>query len=607
MTDPSLILELMDETLPPKNPFPSEGAGRSRLDTGIGSGEELLTSVGPYRIVERLGSGGMGVVYKCEDPTLRRSVAVKVLRGKYSADEHYQRRFRREAQTIASLSHPSIAHIYELGEMASPSGRLLYIVMEHVDGPSLEVLLQREGRMTLPRAIEVVRDTALGLREALTKGIVHRDIKPSNLLVTHTGSLKIVDFGLAKELGGESAITEVGIVMGTPHYISPEQGRGRPVDHRTDIYSLGATFYHTVTGRTPFEGSSQVSVIVSHVNDTPSPPHEIDKSLPRTVSAVISRMMAKEVEARYQNYDDLIEDLNTLSRGTQPSHGGSTELLVTPDGVAATGRVSQGRRRSRIWLLATSIAVLILVVMGLSLPWIRPNSALDPTTQKSLGDWYQRLDDGRDLIKMNFQSLPAEPAATRLVLRKESSIPGSLAPQPVDGTLRWESYEEPFSFGFCFERIDSVVLEVGTTTGSFDFGISIVAADGSQYRHLTLALRPGARTSDPIDAVRGNEEVPLSHDTRLSPVPRLGQGPFSIFLDFTALNAETELTATIMRKQGAPLYRDTSKLPGTDWTTGILVLRTQSPTKPFTVTLREVGICGVLAHPVEVKEVPWRS
>jgi hypothetical protein len=392
--------------------------------------------------------------------------------------------------------------------------------------------------------------------------------------------------------------------MGTPHYISPEQGRGRPVDHRTDIYSLGATFYHAVTGQTPFEGNSHVSVIVSHVNDTPPPPHEIDENLPRAVSAVISRMMAKEVEARYQSYDDLIEDLNALSSGTEPSHSSTKAIHGAPESEVKTRRKNRSLWRSRILLFATSIAVLILAVAGFS--QLKSSPTLDPTMRRDLGDWYDHR-DGRDKLSMNFERLPAGPAPSQLVLWKESDAPGSHRPHLTEGTLRWESYEEPFSCGFCFKRIDSVGLEVGVTTGSFDFGISIVALDGSQSRHLTLALRPGALSSNPIDAVRGNEKVPLSQGSTQSPVPRLGQGPFSIFLDFTILKKETQLTTTIMRKQGATLYRETSKLPGTDWTKGVLVLRTQSPTKPFTATLREVVISGILAHPAEVKEVPWRS
>jgi hypothetical protein len=226
-------------------------------------------------------------------------------------------------------------------------------------------------------------------------------------------------------------------------------------------------------------------------------------------------------------------------------------------------------------------------------------------TQKRLGDWYKRQ-DGRDFLNMNFENPPADLADYGLIRWKESTVPGSRAPHLVDGTLRWENYQRPFSCGFRFEEILSVLLGVGVTTGSFDLGISIAAADGSQVRQLVLRLRPGEDTAKPIVATRGNEEVPLAHEAELSPVPRLGQGPFDIFLAFaTTRDAEaepaTELTATIMRKPGTALYVGTSKLPGTDWAKGVLTLWTQSPTRPFTVSLRKVVISGTLARPVDVK------
>src|SRR5688572_26555 len=251
-------MELMDETLPPSLPVPTGGTSRPRalpLEVDGAPPERI----GPYRVIERLGVGGMGVVYKCHDETLNRHVALKVLQQKFASDEHYRRRFHREARTIASLSHPAIAHVYGIGESPSAAGPVIYIIMELVDGPSAETVIQREGALPLERAALLVRDTALGLEAAFAKGIVHRDVKPSNLLVTGGGSVKIVDFGLAKEIGSENSMTAEGIVLGTPHFISPEQGRGRPVDHRSDIYSLGATLYNLVTGHPPFDGASQVS------------------------------------------------------------------------------------------------------------------------------------------------------------------------------------------------------------------------------------------------------------------------------------------------------------------------------------------------------------
>src|SRR5688500_10122138 len=168
----------MDETLPPQNPFPSNSTPQSRAAAGTSAAEDLLSEIGPYRVVEKLGAGGMGVVYKCRDEPLRRFVAVKVLRRKYAEDEVYRRRFQREAQTIASLSHPAVAHIYGIGELEGPSGKLLDIAMELVDGLSVETMRERDGSFPRARAAALIRDAALGLAASHQKGIVHRDIKP---------------------------------------------------------------------------------------------------------------------------------------------------------------------------------------------------------------------------------------------------------------------------------------------------------------------------------------------------------------------------------------------------------------------------------------------
>jgi predicted Ser/Thr protein kinase len=595
-----------DETLPPRNPFAGSGSAPSQRGSARERGEEPTPDfIGPYRVVARLGAGGMGVVYKCEDLSLKRFAAVKVLRSKFSGDEHYELRFRREAQMVASLSHPAVAHVYGIGETVIAGDRRLYIVMEHVDGPSVEKLLENEGRMDLRRAVTLVRDAALGLKAAHAGGIVHRDIKPSNLLVTTGGALKIVDFGLAKGIDGKNSLTDDGIVLGTPHYISPEQGRGQSVDHRSDMYSLGATLYHLLTGKPPFEGSSQVSVIVSHVNETPRPPHEACAEVPAAASQVVLRMMAKSREARYASYDELLEDLEALLAGAQPPRAGLEKLETQPIQVA-TAVPPRSRRRfaaAALVLLAAGGAALAGV-----LAW--PEPALDAETRRALGGWYKPLDGGRVLLDMSFaETLRREQMeAWRRVIVFDDGAPGAPGhPRLERGLLAWEDWDQPLACGLRFERIEEAQVWVGPTSGDFDLGIGIVDPRGAQRRHLLFRLRPGEITRLPLVAMRSQEPCRPAGGSRPPPVVRVGPGPFAVFLRLKGDGKSTLLEARVDRRDGSALYQGTIELEGSDWASGILTVQTLSSTSPYGVSLSRVRISGVPAAPARIEEVPWPS
>ena len=278
-------------------------------------------------------------------------MAIKVLHDKYGRDEHYQARFRREARSLASLSHPSIAQIFSIDSAEDDS---LYIVMEYVEGHSVQERLAEEGSFSAAEAVRSILQVARGLQAALEGGLVHRDIKPSNLLLRPDGVVKIVDFGLSKEVSKDNTLTEEGIVLGTPHYLSPEQGRGKPVDHRSDIYALGATFYHMVTGKPPFEGRSQVSIIVAHVEEDPPSPRTLCSNVPDALSEVIGKMMARKVTDRYETYDQLVEDLELLENGKNPVHTGG-----------GTGRFSSKGPPAIVRTLSYGMAVLVLIILFL--------------------------------------------------------------------------------------------------------------------------------------------------------------------------------------------------------------------------------------------------
>jgi len=260
--------------------------------------------VGPYRIEALLGRGGMAAVYRAFDTRLQRHVALKLLYPQYLADPDIVQRFHREAVTAAQLDHPHIAPIFDVGE----SDGLHYLAMKLLPGPSLAELLQREGRFSLSRTVTLLQELAAALDEAHQHGIVHRDIKPGNVLFDAKGRAVLTDFGIAKSLDAP-ALTETSVIVGTPDYIAPEQIDSRlapngKLDHRADLYSLGALLYRTLTGRRPFDGSSQM-VLLAHLRDEAPPPSTVEPTLPPAVDGVVAKAMAKRPEERYASASEL--------------------------------------------------------------------------------------------------------------------------------------------------------------------------------------------------------------------------------------------------------------------------------------------------------------
>ncbi len=261
-----------------------------------------------FQVQECIGVGGMGSVYRAHDLSLDRTVALKVIRSERVQAAAQRERFIREARSQARLSHPNVVPIYYIGE----DDGLLFFAMELVEGEPLDVLLARGERIEWPRALDLLHDVADALRMAQERDIVHRDIKPSNLLVDPSGLVKVADFGLAKTVGspdsGEAVdvqLTQAGTVLGSPLYMSPEQGQGETVDHRSDIYSLGATFYHLLTGRPPFESKSAVGVIAKHLAAPVPPLCKALPKLPEGVARLVERMLAKDPADRFSDYDEL--------------------------------------------------------------------------------------------------------------------------------------------------------------------------------------------------------------------------------------------------------------------------------------------------------------
>src|ERR671925_1898826 len=288
---------------------------------------------GRYRIVRRLGAGGMANVYLAEDQTLGRRVAIKILNDRHANDDQFVERFRREAKNAASLSHPNIVSIYDRGEAEGT----YYIAMEYLDGRSLKELIVRRGPAPIHIAVDYARQVLAAIRFAHRHGIVHRDIKPHNVLVDGEGRLKVTDFGIAR--AGASQMTEAGSIIGTAQYLSPEQAKGAPVDQRSDLYSLGVVLYELLTGSLPFSGDTPVEIAMKHLSAVPEPPSKRRAGIPRDLDFVVLRALAKDPSERYQSAEELDSDLRRISRGVAISPAteeAATAIISRPPPTAVT-------------------------------------------------------------------------------------------------------------------------------------------------------------------------------------------------------------------------------------------------------------------------------
>ncbi len=260
------------------------------------------TTISHYRITDKLGEGGMGVVYKAEDTKLKRPVALKFLAPHLLRDEEGRKRFHREAMAAAALDHPNVCTVYEIDEA---DGRT-FIVMAFLEGQTLSEKIA-DGPLKLPEALSIAIQMADGLEAAHEKAIAHRDIKPDNvmLLAGSRGLVKIMDFGLA-QLAGSSKLTQHGTTLGTMAYMSPEQAEGAETDHRSDIWSLGVVFYEMVTGQQPFRGDFDQAVVFSLMNEPPEPLTAVRTGVPKELERIVNKCLAKKAEERYQHADELL-------------------------------------------------------------------------------------------------------------------------------------------------------------------------------------------------------------------------------------------------------------------------------------------------------------
>ena len=260
-----------------------------------------------YEILEKIGVGGMATVYKARCKLLNRNVAIKVLKDEFANDAEFIKRFQIEAQAAASLSHPNIVSIYDVGN----EDNMHYIVMELIEGETLKDIITRKGKLDWREAVDIAAQIAAGLAKAHANHIIHRDIKPHNIIITKDGVAKVTDFGIAKAVSN-STINAFGSTIGSVHYFSPEHARGGYTDEKSDIYSLGVVLYEMVTGKLPFDGDTPVSVALKHIQETPKEPIEINKDIPIGVNNIIMKAMAKDISERYQSAGEMQKDLERI-------------------------------------------------------------------------------------------------------------------------------------------------------------------------------------------------------------------------------------------------------------------------------------------------------
>ncbi len=327
---------------------------------------EGSTVDGRYRVLHRIGSGGMADVWLAEDPHLQRRVALKVLHGRFAQDREFVERFRREAEAAAGLSHPNIVSVFDRGDVEGT----YYIAMQLLEGRSLKELIDQG--LTPEQSAGLIRQVLDAAGYAHRHGVVHRDLKPQNVIVDDEGKATVTDFGIAR--AGASEITQAGSVMGTPHYLSPEQAQGQAVTAVSDLYSVGVMLYEALAGRVPFEADSAVAIAMKQVSHTPQRPSSINPAVSPALDAVVMRALEKDPGRRFQSAEAFIAALDAAGRDPGAEHGGTAAFAPLPAPVVGPEDAEEGdpeeeerKRRRRFWAILAAVAVLIGALLGFAL------------------------------------------------------------------------------------------------------------------------------------------------------------------------------------------------------------------------------------------------
>jgi serine/threonine-protein kinase len=358
---------------------------------------------GRYQVGELLGYGGMAEVHRGRDLRLGRDVAIKMLRTDLARDATFQERFRREAQHSAALNHPAIVAVYDTGEEISAAGeKVPFIVMEFVNGHTLKEVLAQEQRIQTRRALEMIADICAALEFSHRHGIIHRDVKPGNVMITQTGQVKVMDFGIARALAsGATTMTQTSAVIGTAQYLSPEQARGEAVDARSDVYAAGCVLFELLVGHPPFVGDSPVSVAYQHVREDPRAPSDINHEVPPDVDAIVLKALAKNPVNRYQSAQEMradalravagrpvlatpvMNEAETLAMQGGPQRQWQPQAATTMQRTVPGGPPPRQPERRSSWVMAAlaALGVLVVVVLTVALVMLRNNDNTGDQTE----------------------------------------------------------------------------------------------------------------------------------------------------------------------------------------------------------------------------------
>jgi serine/threonine-protein kinase len=407
-----------------------------------------------YKLLERIGGGGMAVVYKAKCLLLNRFVGVKILRSEFTDDEEFVKRFRVEAQAAASLNHPNIVSIYDVGKQDD----VQYIVMELIDGITLKEYINQKGALPWKEAIGIAIQICSALDHAHRNFIVHRDIKPHNIMITKDGMAKVTDFGIARAVTS-ATITMVGSTIGSVHYFSPEQARGGFIDEKSDIYSLGITIYEMVTGRVPFDGESPVAIALKHIQEKPDKPIDVNPSIPKGVNDLIVKAMKKDQNLRYQTASEMLADLQRVLGEPNAKISGSNAVEELPTkkmqavgtGIEMTENIDDGdeeymeeeddtaNRKKRDWLsiwlgIATGLVITALIVyLGIKLviPMITP----DDTASFIVEDYTKRefeevkeLLDRYEITAVEYERVFDDKVKKGVIISQDIAVGNTLKP-----------------------------------------------------------------------------------------------------------------------------------------------------------------------------------
>ena len=529
-----------------------------------------------YELTGHLARGGMADVFTAKDTLLGRQVAIKILHSQFSSDQAFVKRFRREAQAAANLSHPNIVSIYDWGE----SDQTYFIVMELVDGRSLRDVLKSEGALLPRRAVEIAAEVATALGVAHQGGLVHRDIKPGNILLTRTGAVKVTDFGIARAWDDSSELTKTGAVIGTATYFSPEQAQGVAADERSDLYSLGVVLYEMLTGRAPFQGDTPVAVAYQHVSTEAPFPSILNPDVPAEVDQVVMRAMHKDPNHRHQTAEELRRDLVRVLEG--PDHLASeapTRIIDRTMAAAASGRGTGSRpavqRPSQLPFILTAMGLLFTLGLGVFLLFqILDRGSAAAADQLVAVPNVAGMSEQDALATLQQQQLlvntQREPSATVDDGRVIRTDPPAALQVSTDSTVivyvstGRELFEIPALVGQTQELADQIIKAQGFSVG----GITL-RPDTTQPAGVVLEQSPTAgvllAVGTPINLVvsKGPEQIVLADYT--------GKRQFDAAFDLGKLGLTYEVEFEISEEVPQGFVIRTDPVPGTLLAPGTLV------------------------------------